>query len=137
MRRRRGLCAAHDCTFLAAYCRTTYGVLLTATGRWREAEAELTHALEIYEQGHRALRAPAVIRLADLRISQGRFEEAQVLLRGYEDQGEALAPRALCIWHTARQNWRAPLSKKHCAAWIRFSSRMRRSAVTHAKLPWQ
>lgn len=84
----------YDCTFLAAYCRTTYGAFLTATGRWQQAEAELTHALDIFEQGHRALRAPAVIRLADLRISQGRFEEAQVLLRGYEDHGEALAPRA-------------------------------------------
>lgn len=84
----------HECTFLGAYCRTTYGGLLAATGRWQQAETELKSALEIFEHGHRGLRAPAVIRLADLRISQGRLEEAQVLLRGYEDHGEALAPRA-------------------------------------------
>lgn len=84
----------YRCSFLSAYCRTTYGGLLTETGRWREAEDELTTAIRQFEQGHRALRSHAVLRLADLRISQGRLEEAEVLLTGYEDHGAATAPRA-------------------------------------------
>jgi DNA-binding NarL/FixJ family response regulator len=32
--------------------------------------------------------------LADLRVSQGRLEEAEILLEGHEDQGEAILPLA-------------------------------------------
>lgn len=82
----------HDCQFLSAYCRTTYGGLLAASGRWQEAEAELLQAIAAFNAGHRALRVHAVLRLADLRVSQGRLEEAQSLLRGYEDYGSAVVP---------------------------------------------
>lgn len=84
----------HQCPFLSAYCRTTYGSLLTATGRWQAAESTLTEAIHAFEAGHRALRVHAVLKLADLRISQGRLEEAEIMLTGYEDYGEALIPLA-------------------------------------------
>lgn len=90
----------HNCPFLSAYCRTTYGSLLTALGRWREAEAALTEAIKLFEAGHKGLRLQALFKLADLRISQGKLEEAQVLLTGLEDQGEALVP--LVRLHLAR-----------------------------------
>ncbi len=90
----------HQCPFLSAYCRTTYGGLLTTTGRWREAETELTEAIRAFDQGHRALRVHAVLKLADLRVCQGRLEEAEVLLTGYEDYGAAVAP--LARLHLAR-----------------------------------
>lgn len=89
-----------NCPFLSAYCRTTYGGLLTITGRWGEAEAALTEAIRTFDAGHRGLRVHAVLKLADLRVSQGRLEEAEVLLAGYEDQGEAITP--LARLHLAR-----------------------------------
>lgn len=86
--------------FLSAYCRTTYGGLLAATGRWSEAEATLTEAIRTFDAGHQALRVHAVIKLAELRVNQGRLEEAEVLLAGYEDYGSAIAP--LARLHLAR-----------------------------------
>lgn len=91
----------YRCSFLSAYCRTTYGGLLTATGRWPEAEAELNDAIRQFEAGHRGLRVHAVLKLADLRVQQGRLEEAAVLLRGLEDQAGAVLP--LARLHLARQ----------------------------------
>ena len=84
----------HHCPFLSAYCRTTYGSLLTALGRWKDAEMALTKAIEAFEAGHRGLRVHALFKLADLRVSQGKLEEAQVLLAGFEDQEAALVPLA-------------------------------------------
>ena len=84
----------HDCQFLSAYCRTTYGGLLITGGRWRDAELELLQAISTFNAGHRALRVHAVLKLADLRVCQGRLEEAQALLSGYEDQGGAVLPLA-------------------------------------------
>ncbi|MFN8598656.1 MAG: LuxR C-terminal-related transcriptional regulator [Anaerolineae bacterium] len=90
----------HHCPFLAATCRTTYGGLLTATGRWHDAETELLEAIRSFEAGHRALRAQAVIKLADLRVYQGRLAEADALLAGYEDHSSAMLP--LARLHLAR-----------------------------------
>ncbi len=90
----------HRCPFLSAYCRTTYGSLLTTLGRWQEAEMELEGAMRAFSAGHRGLRVHALFKLADLRVSQGRLEEAQQLLAGFEDQDGALAP--LARLHLAR-----------------------------------
>lgn len=84
----------YHCSFLSAYCRTTYGGLLMETGRWQAAEAELAGAIRAFTQGHRALRVHAALKLADLRILQGQLEEAEALLVGYEDYGAAVLPRA-------------------------------------------
>ncbi len=80
--------------FLAATCRTMYGSFLTAAGRWSDAETELLEAIRSFEAGHYALRTQAVLKLADLRVCQGRLEEAEVLLAGFEDQGVAIVPLA-------------------------------------------
>ena len=84
----------NHCTFLSAYCRTTYGAWLTVTGQWQEAEQALTEAIRIFDSGHQGLRAHAVIHLADLRVYQGKLEEAEVLLAGYEDYSDAVLPLA-------------------------------------------
>jgi ATP/maltotriose-dependent transcriptional regulator MalT len=81
-----------NCQFLAAYCRTIYGGLLLATGRWQAADAELTQAIYLFEHGHRALRVHAALKLADLRVHQGRLEEAENLLAEYHDYGAAVLP---------------------------------------------
>lgn len=84
----------YQCSFLSAYCRTTYGSLLAETGKWNDAETALTEAIHTFDEGHRGLRVNAVLKLADLRVSQGRLEEAEVLLSGYEDYGSSVLPRA-------------------------------------------
>ena len=84
----------YECSFLSAYCRTTYGSLLVETGKWQDAETALTEAIHTFDIGHHGLRVNAVLKLADLRISQGRLEEAEVLLGGYEDYGSAVMPGA-------------------------------------------
>jgi ATP/maltotriose-dependent transcriptional regulator MalT len=94
---------------LYTVCRTHYGSVLFATGRWAEAESELRAALRIGEQAEPAVRAEALARLAELRLAQGRPEEAARLLAGLEqhprtlyavaavhlDRGEAAAASAI------------------------------------------
>ena len=84
----------YQCSFLSAYCRTTYGSFLAETGKWQDAESALTEAIHTFDTGHHGLRINAVLKLADLRVSQGRLEEAEVLLSGYEDYGSSALPRA-------------------------------------------
>ena len=84
----------YHCSFLSAYCRTTYGSLLAATGLWDEAETALMEAIAAFERGHRGLRIHATLSLADLRVVQGRLEEAETLLTGNEDFGAATTVRA-------------------------------------------
>ena len=70
--------------FVRPTCRTHYGGILVALGRWPEAERELLDAIGAFERGYRADRAFPLVRLADLRVRQGRFEEAERLLEGVE-----------------------------------------------------
>ena len=84
---------------VSAYCRTHYGGILTAAGRWSEADVALTEAVRLWALGKRSLKAGALIRLADLRIKQGRYDEAASLLEDQTD-GEAVLPRAAL--HLAR-----------------------------------
>lgn len=84
----------YHCPFLSAYCRTAYGGLMTALGRWQEAETALIEAIRAFERGHKGLRVHAIIKLADLRVFQGRIEEAEVMLAGLEDQAAAVIPLA-------------------------------------------
>jgi ATP/maltotriose-dependent transcriptional regulator MalT len=65
-------------------CRTHYGGILIALGRWDEAERELLTAIRIFETGYWASQLFALLRLADLRVRQGRFEEAERLLDGFD-----------------------------------------------------
>jgi DNA-binding CsgD family transcriptional regulator len=80
---------------VSAFCRTHYGGVLTDAGRWPEADAALTEAVRLWGLGYRSLRAGALVRLADLRVRQGRFEEAAQLLEGLEDHAEAARPLAV------------------------------------------
>jgi ATP/maltotriose-dependent transcriptional regulator MalT len=86
----------YGCPFLSARCRTIYGGLLVTTGRWAEGERELRAAIAMSEGAGTAVAADAHARMADLRLRQGRVEEASALLRGFEDQARAqLAAAAL------------------------------------------
>jgi len=66
--------------FVPPTCRTHYGGILIALGRFEEAERELLAAAHTYETGYRAERLFPLLRLAELRVRQGRLEEAERLL---------------------------------------------------------
>ena len=68
--------------------------MLTAAGRWPEADVALTDAVRLWALGHRTLRGGALARLADLRVRQGRFEEAEQLLEGLDGHEDATRPLA-------------------------------------------
>ena len=71
---------------LYTLCRAYYGSVLYAIGDWEQAESEFTEALRIGGSAEPALRSQAIAGLAELRLAQGRVEEAERLLEGAEDQ---------------------------------------------------
>jgi DNA-binding CsgD family transcriptional regulator len=89
---------------VSAFCRTHYGGVLTAAGRYPEADAALTEAVQLWALGQRTsiVRGSALVRLADLRVRQGRYEEAEQLLADVDPMAihEAARPRAAI--HLAR-----------------------------------
>ncbi len=74
----------YGCPFLYVYCRTLYGSVLVATGDWVKAEAELTTALRESEGSQATMHALASAALAELRLAQGRVDEAERLVAGFE-----------------------------------------------------
>jgi DNA-binding CsgD family transcriptional regulator len=82
---------------VVAYCHTHFGGVMTAAGRWPEAEAALTDAIRIWALGWRTLKSGALARLADLRIQQGRLEEAEQLLTGLSANEECARPLAMLL----------------------------------------
>ena len=94
------IAARRNLPAVAAFCRTHYGGLLTAAGRWSEADTALSDAVRIWGLGHSSLRPGALVRLAELRVRQGRFEEAEQLLAGLD--GDIGAARPLAVTHLER-----------------------------------
>jgi DNA-binding NarL/FixJ family response regulator len=80
---------------VSAFCRTHYGGILTAAGRWPEADVALTEAVRLWGLGQKSLRGGALVRLADLRVRQGRMEEAEQLLEGLDASTNADVARPL------------------------------------------
>ena len=66
----------YGCPFLQARCRAHYGRVLVSSGDYAQAEAELHRALAMAEEVGRGPRADAHGALAELRLRQGRVEEA-------------------------------------------------------------
>jgi DNA-binding winged helix-turn-helix (wHTH) protein len=69
---------------LFAICRTQYAEVLMWHGSWQEAEAELETAYDEIKRFRPGVTAMALIRLAKLRVRQGRLDEAQQLLTHVE-----------------------------------------------------
>jgi DNA-binding NarL/FixJ family response regulator len=74
------IAAERNLPSVAAFCQTHYGGVLTVAGRWDKADEALTEAVRLWALGWKSLRPGAVARLAELRVRQGRFEEAAELL---------------------------------------------------------
>lgn len=75
-----------------AQCRLVYGSALCTAGRWPEGEAALLDVLGPNGTAYRAHYAEAAVRLASLRLMQGRVEEAAELLGPFEDRPDACEP---------------------------------------------
>jgi DNA-binding CsgD family transcriptional regulator/predicted negative regulator of RcsB-dependent stress response len=81
----------YGCPFLYTMCRTLYAGVLFARGEWARAETELQSVLRMAKTADRALYGEAVAKLAELRLAQGRIEETERLVAGFEDH-VAVAP---------------------------------------------
>jgi DNA-binding CsgD family transcriptional regulator len=83
----------HEDVQLLAFCRVCCADVAAAAGRGAEAEDELGTALrELAAAGQRARCVHPAARLAEIRVRQGRLEEADELLAGHEDAPEAVGP---------------------------------------------
>lgn len=80
--------------FLYARCRVHYGSVLVERGQWTSADVELRAALEMAEDAGPGPRAEAAARLAELRVRQGRPEDAEALLVQFDDAASVPIPTA-------------------------------------------
>jgi ATP/maltotriose-dependent transcriptional regulator MalT len=64
---------------LVGVCRSSYGAVLVAQGDWAGAEAELTGAVTDLGAARPGMAASGFVRLAELRMRQGRPKEARNL----------------------------------------------------------
>ena len=81
----------YGCPFLYAECRTYYGRVLFENGDWGAAETLLAEAISMSQGVFEAPHAFASGTLAELRLAQGRVEDAARVLRGVEGRTEAAA----------------------------------------------
>lgn len=86
--------STYGCPFLYAECRMLYGGVLVATGDWARAEEELAVADRTAGDAYPRLRARALAHLADLRLRQGRLEEADALIAEVGDPLATTLPGA-------------------------------------------
>ncbi len=96
----QGFIDRYGCPFLYAECRTYYGRVLFENGDWAAAEALLIEAISMSRGVFAAPYAFAAGTLAELRLAQGRVEDAARVLRGVEGREEAAA--AVGSLHLAR-----------------------------------
>jgi ATP/maltotriose-dependent transcriptional regulator MalT len=68
--------------------------VLVATGDWAQAEEELETAIEVSRVALSGLHAQALACFAELRLAQGRLEEAERLVAGLDDHPDAAATLA-------------------------------------------
>jgi DNA-binding NarL/FixJ family response regulator len=61
----------------------------------------LTRSVELYDATYRALRPAAFARLAELRVRQGRFGEAERLLAGSREDSFSIRPATRVAWQQA------------------------------------
>jgi len=85
---------------LHTHCRITYGAVLCNAGRWTEAEDELMYVLSPNGTTTVPKRWEGLAGLAELRLLQGRLDEAAQLLGPFADRFEACRP--LARLHIAR-----------------------------------
>ncbi|MFN2594220.1 MAG: hypothetical protein ABR579_04960, partial [Actinomycetota bacterium] len=76
------------------HCHVAYGNVLCGSGRWSEAESALRLGLATSQEGFGYHRTGSRSGLAELRIRQGRYDEARIVLEGCPDRVEVAPARA-------------------------------------------
>jgi DNA-binding CsgD family transcriptional regulator/tetratricopeptide (TPR) repeat protein len=81
---------------LSPFCGACCGGIYLVTGRLKDAEKELITAIaELESTGLRSRCVHPITQLAELRVVQGRLDEARELLSNYEDLPESVRPLAV------------------------------------------
>lgn len=81
---------------LSAFCGSCCGGMYLVTGHFDEAESELLAAIaDLEASGMDSRCVHPVTQLAELRVLQGRFEEARSLLDQYQGLPESVRPLAV------------------------------------------
>ena len=106
----------YGCPFLYAECRTYYGRVLFENGDWPAAEALLTEAISMSRGVFQSPHAFASGTLAELRLAQGRVEDAARVLRGVEGHEEAAAAAALLHLERGEPSAAAAVLRRRLAA---------------------
>lgn len=90
---------------ISAFCTSCCGGVYLVTGRLDVAERELTDAVtQLATTGCRPRCLHPVARLAELRVLQGRLEEAEALLIGFESEWECAVVAAALDLAQGRPN---------------------------------
>ena len=91
----------HNSAPVIGFCNACCAELFLSSGQWEMAEGLLTEGLDVLRSSDQRARCvhPAA-KLAELRVLQGRIEEAEQLVAGYEELPEAA--HALASLHLAR-----------------------------------
>ncbi len=92
-----GFVARYGSPHLFTVCRLHLGRVLIATGRWQEAQTELARALASARASERGVLAEVLAALAELRIAQGRLDEAGRLLVGAQDHHSTACARVALL----------------------------------------
>ena len=83
----------YDHVVLLAFCRTCCADVFAANGRVDAAEEELLAAIkELSASGQRSRCVSPAARLAEIRVLQGRFDEAEELLAGFDGEPGTTRP---------------------------------------------
>jgi ATP/maltotriose-dependent transcriptional regulator MalT len=112
---------------LFGVCRAHYGAILVLRGTWEEADATFETALRELRASRPGIAFEALVRRADLRRRQGRFEEAAELFR----QAEFHPYAQLGLAHVALDSGDAVLAADRAARFLRKlspESRLQRAA---------
>ena len=95
-----GWITSHDDVAVLGFCYACCSEMFIASGQWEEADGMLAEGLRAMQAANLQARCvhPSA-KLAELRIAQGRLEEAGQLLAGFEELAEST--HALAALHLA------------------------------------
>ena len=101
---------------LHTHCREAYGSVLCTVGRWDDGEAAILEALAPTASKSEGHRVEATARLAELRILQGRADEARRSCNRTRTVSRLRRRSPVCTRCGATTTWRPPRSRAGSAS---------------------